>query len=67
MENRPILLLSTQGLEQFKLIMKEKHQNVFNGKIELEKEIKMSSTTRDGLRYRLCQEHTDISTRLNFS
>ena len=26
-------------LNKFKLIMKEKHQNVFNGKIELEREI----------------------------
>ena len=27
-------------LNKFKLIIKEKHQNVFNGKIELEREIK---------------------------
>ena len=53
-------------LNKFKFI-KEKNQNIFNGKIEFEKEIKMGSTTRDGLRYRLCQEHMDISTRLNFS
>ena len=39
-------------LNKFKLIIKEKHHNVFNGKIELEKDLlKISSTTRDGLNF----------------
>ena len=39
-------------LNKFKLIIKEKHHNVFNGKIELERDLlKISSTTRGGLNF----------------
>ena len=39
-------------LNKFKLIIKENHHNVFNGKIELERDLlKISSTTRDGLNF----------------